>query len=87
MFDSFAELFFHTYPNTLTYFILKLTLWNELMNYLYGYKNFNFIKTKRKFPTELTKEIQHLNKNMGIKVSQLAKISTLFPDLWRSLNE
>ena len=41
MFDSSAELFFHTYPNTPTFFILKLILrkLNRLINDIKGYKN------------------------------------------------
>ena len=34
-----------------------------------------------------TKVILHQNKNKCIRISQLAKIPTLFPDWWRSLIE
>jgi hypothetical protein len=46
------------------------------------------IKQKGSTGSQVTKEILHYNKNKGIRVSQLAKIPTLFPDWWRmrSLN-
>ena len=59
------------------------------MDELLFFRKYNVYKTIYNviyYQNHTQKKVNSRNKNKGIRVSQLAKIPTLFPDWWRLLN-